>query len=277
MSIPISFEVYPPRDSDGAQSLYEAIDNLGKLNPSFISVTFGAGGSDTNGSIEVLNYIREQTSAIPLAHLTCVGTTKAQVQSILGSFFEAGIQDFLALRGDFPQGQQQLPEESLRSASELVQVIRGLEHSGRIAVAAFPNGHPESGTSRADLLALRAKQDAGADFAITQLFFYADDYFDFIELAKSNGITIPIIPGIMPIISDKRLHRVLELTGEREPIELSRSLTDAADSAARKEIGISWATGLVKELVSRGAPGIHLYAFNEHKNVTEVLRRAGLV
>jgi methylenetetrahydrofolate reductase (NADPH) len=180
-------------------------------------------------------------------------------------------------RGDFPQGQQQLPEESLRSASELVQVIRGLEHSGRIAVAAFPNGHPESGTSRADLLALKAKQDAGADFAITQLFFYADDYFDFVELAKSNGITIPIIPGIMPIISDKRLHRVLELTGEREPIELSRSLTDAADSAARKEIGISWAAGLVKELVSRGAPGIHLYAFNEYKNVTEVLRRAGLV
>jgi methylenetetrahydrofolate reductase (NADPH) len=277
MSIPISFEVYPPRDSDGAELLYEAIDELGKLNPNFISVTFGAGGSETSGSIEVLNYIRQQTTAMPLAHLTCVGTSESEAQAIVERFFEAGITDFLALRGDFPQGQHQLPADSLRSASELVKVIRGLEASKKIAVAAFPNGHPESGAERSDLLALKAKQDAGADFAITQLFFYADDYFDFVELARANGITIPIIPGIMPIISDKRLHRVLELTGEREPVELSRSLANAADAAGRREVGIAWAADLVKQLASRDLPGIHLYAFNEYKNVSEVLRRAGLI
>ena len=277
MSIPISFEVYPPRDSDGAELLYEAIDELGKLNPHFISVTFGAGGSETSGSIEVLNYIRQQTTAMPLAHLTCVGTSASEAQAIVERFFDAGITDFLALRGDFPQGQHQLPADSLRSASELVQVIRGLEASKKIAVAAFPNGHPESGAERSDLLALKAKQDAGADFAITQLFFYADDYFDFVDLARTNGITIPIIPGIMPIISDKRLHRVLELTGEREPVELSRSLANAADAVERREVGIAWAADLVKQLASHDLPGIHLYAFNEYKNVSEVLRRAGLI
>lgn len=277
MSIPISFEVYPPRDSDGAQALYEAIDQLGKLNPSFISVTFGAGGTETSGSIEVLNYIREQTKAMALAHLTCVGTNKAQAQSIIQSFIAAGIANFLALRGDFPQGQNQLPADSLRTASELVAVIRGLKDSRKIAVAAFPNGHPESGSDRSDLFALKAKQDAGADFAITQLFFYADDYFEFVELARTNGITIPIIPGIMPIISDKRLQRVLELTGEREPVELSRALSAASDAAERREVGIAWAADLVKQLASHDLPGIHLYAFNEYKNVSEVLRRAGLI
>ena len=277
MSGPISFEVYPPREPESAPALYEAIDQLSELSPDFISVTFGAGGSDTQGSIEVLSYIKNETQAVPLAHLTCVGTTERESRSTIQQFLDAGIQDFLALRGDLPQGQNHLPADSLRSASELVQVIRGLEASKKIAVAAFPNGHPESGAERSDLLALKAKQDAGADFAITQLFFYADDYFDFVELARANGITIPIIPGIMPIISDKRLHRVLELTGEREPVELSRSLANAADAVERREVGIAWAADLVKQLASHDLPGIHLYAFNEYKNVSEVLRRAGLI
>ncbi len=279
MSVPISFEVYPPREPEAAPALYEAIDRLAELSPDFISVTFGAGGSDTSGSIEVLSYIKNNTQAVPLAHLTCVGTTEAEARSTIQQFLDAGILDFLALRGDLPEGQTQLASGSLSSASELVGVIRDVANApgAKIAVAAFPNGHPESGAERSDLLALKAKQDAGADFAITQLFFYADDYFRFLALARNSGITIPIIPGIMPVSSSKRLSRVLELTGEREPAELSRALSAAADSAARLEVGIDWAANVVSELVAGGAPGIHLYAFNEHKNVTEVLRRAGLV
>ncbi len=279
MSVPISFEVYPPREPEAAPALYEAIDRLAELSPDFISVTFGAGGSDTSGSIEVLSYIKNQTQAVPLAHLTCVGTTEAEARSTIQQFLDAGILDFLALRGDLPDGQTQLAEGSLSSASELVGVIRDVASApgAKVAVAAFPNGHPESGAERSDLVALKAKQDAGADFAITQLFFYAEDYFRFLTLARSNGITIPIIPGIMPISSSKRLSRVLELTGEREPTELSRALSAAADSAARLEVGIDWAAKVVSELVDGGAPGIHLYAFNEFKNVTEVLKRAGLV
>ena len=276
MAIPISFEVYPPRDQLGAQSLYEAIDKLGELNPRFISVTFGAGGSDTSGSIEVLSYISQHTSAMALAHLTCVGTTANEISRIISEFTSAGIRDFLALRGDLPGGQSELPEGALKQADQLVTEIR--KHSvGQIAVAAFPNGHPESGSDRQDLVALKAKQDAGADFAITQLFFFAQDYVDFVKLARDAGITIPILPGIMPIISAKRLSRVLELTGEREPVELAKQLSSADDVNARTEVGITWAANLVRELVEIGAPGIHLYAFNEHKNVTEVLRRAGLV
>ena len=279
MSIPISFEVYPPREPEAAPALFEAIDRLVELNPSFISVTFGAGGSDTNGSIEVLSYIKNQTQAIPLAHLTCVGTTEKESRSTIQQFLDAGISDFLALRGDLPQGQTQLAPDSLANASELVGVIRNVSNvpESKIAVAAFPNGHPESGAERSDLVALRAKQDSGADFAITQLFFYAEDYFNFLELARSYGITIPIVPGIMPITSAKRLSRVLELTGEREPTELAQALAAAEDASERLEVGVSWAANLVAELAAGGAPGIHLYAFNEYKNVTEVLRRAGLV
>ncbi|MEY4328084.1 MAG: hypothetical protein RIR71_754 [Actinomycetota bacterium] len=279
MSVPISFEVYPPREPEAAPALYEAIDRLAELSPDFISVTFGAGGSDTSGSIEVLSYIKNQTQAVPLAHLTCVGTTEVEARSTIQQFLDAGILDFLALRGDLPDGQTELAPGSLSSASELVGVIRGVANQpgAKIAVAAFPNGHPESGAERSDLLALKAKQDAGADFAITQLFFYADDYFRFLELARAAGVTIPIIPGIMPISSAKRLARVLELTGEREPVELAAALSQAPDAASRLEVGINWAARVVADLVSGGAPGIHLYAFNEYKNVTEVLRRAGLV
>lgn len=279
MSTSISFEVYPPRDPATTPALYEAIDRLAGIGAEFISVTFGAGGSDTKGSIDVLRYIKENTQSMALAHLTCVGTTESESRGIIREFQAAGISDFLALRGDFPAGLTNLPPSSLKSASELVSVIREVskENPGKIAVAAFPNGHPESGTERSDLVALKAKQDAGADFALTQLFFYASDYFRFLDQARSMGITIPIIPGIMPITSHKRLLRVLELTGEREPRQLALALKDADSAESRIEIGIAWAADLVRELVSAGVPGIHLYAFNEYKNVTEVLRRAGLV
>lgn len=277
MTIPISFEVYPPRNLDAAPALFTAIDELGKLDPSFISVTFGAGGSDTSGSIEVLSYIKNNTRSMPLAHLTCVGTTSSDIRRLLGQFQEAGINDFLALRGDLPEGVKAIPADSLRSADQLVAAIRNFQRKGQVAVAAFPNGHPESGKERRDIVALKAKQDAGADFAITQLFFYASDYLDFVKLARESGITIPILPGIMPITSPKRLARVLELTSEKEPVELSSALGAAADSLARTEVGINWAANLVRELVSAGVPGIHLYAFNEFKNVTEVLRRAGVI
>ena len=279
VKVPISFEVYPPRDPATAPQLYEAIDQLGKLGPAFISVTFGAGGSETSGSIDVLSYIKSKTKSMPLAHLTCVGTSVNAVEEIIQQFTNAGIHDFLALRGDLPAGLTELPADSLKSANELVGTIRDITamNPGKVAVAAFPNGHPESGSDRQDLVALKAKQDAGADFAITQLFFYAQDYFDFVELARARGITMPIIPGIMPITSPKRLARVLELTGEREPIELSKAFAAAESTSDRTEIGIQWAGNLVSELVSHGAPGVHLYAFNEHKNVSEALRRAGLI
>jgi methylenetetrahydrofolate reductase (NADPH) len=170
----------------------------------------------------------------------------------------------------------QLPHGALERADQLVTLIAESRTKGKIAVAAFPNGHPESHDSRRDIDALLAKQEAGADFAITQLFFYARDYFNFLELARTRGVTIPIIPGIMPITSAKRLTRVLELTEEREPVDLAAALA-TGDAETSREAGIDWAANLVTELVSGGAEAVHLYAFNEHRNVTEVLRRAKLV
>lgn len=275
--VPISFEVYPPRSVDSAPALYEAIDRLSELNPNFISVTFGAGGSETKNSLEVLDYIKA-AGVNPLAHLTCAGTTSETAIALVQEFLDAGITDFLALRGDLPDGQHDLPQGSLSTAAELVQLISQIRtEPGKTAVAAFPNGHPESGANRSDVAALLAKQAAGADYAITQLFFYSRDYLDFVSLARSAGVTIPIVPGIMPIISPKRLERVIDLTGERNPSDFAQLLQSAEDTAARVEVGINWAANLVSELVEADAPGIHLYAFNEFERVTEVLRRAELV
>jgi methylenetetrahydrofolate reductase (NADPH) len=273
--VQISFEVYPPRKPEAMGELQEAISKLSFVGAEFISVTFGAGGSETKNSLEVLRYIKDHSSSTPLAHLTCVGTTREQATAIVDEFRGHGIADFLALRGDLPQSGQ-LPVGALERADQLVSLIAQSRTSGKIAVAAFPNGHPESHDSRRDIDALLAKQEAGADFAITQLFFFAKDYFDFLDLARSRGVTIPIIPGIMPIISAKRLQRVLQLTEEREPVELAVALKSETAEDAR-EAGIAWAASLVSDLVSGGVEAVHLYAFNEHRNVTEVLRRAEVI
>ena len=273
--VQISFEVYPPRKPEAMGELQEAILKLSSIGAEFISVTFGAGGSETKNSLEVLKFIKENSGSTPLAHLTCVGTTSEQAAAIVEEFRQQGINDFLALRGDLPQSGQ-LPHGALERADQLVTLISQSRTSGKIAVAAFPNGHPESHDSRRDIDALLAKQEAGADFAITQLFFYAQDYFNFMDLARSRGVRIPVIPGIMPITSSKRLTRVLELTEEKEPLELARALA-STDLATSKEAGIDWAANLVSELVAGGVEAVHLYAFNEYRNVTEVLRRAKLV
>lgn len=274
-SIQFSFEVYPPRKPEAMPELQSAISKLAELGANFISVTFGAGGSETKNSLEVLKYIKQHTAATPLAHLTCVGTTAPEAEALVSEFRAEGIVDFLALRGDLPQSGY-LPTGSLERADQLVTLIDRSRTSGAIAVAAFPNGHPESMATRADIDALLAKQEAGADFAITQLFFYAKDFFDFLELARSRGVTIPIIPGIMPIISAKRLARVLDLTGESQPEDLAIELA-VTDAAEAKEAGIEFAANLVSELVAGGVDAVHLYAFNEHENVTEVLKRANLI
>ena len=197
-------------------------------------------------SLSVLKFIRDNSGA-PLAHLTCVGTTEHDARELVQEFLGEGITDFLALRGDLPQGGSEMPQGILSRADQLVKLIgeaRG-ETKGITAVAAFPNGHPESGNDRSDIAALLAKQAAGASFAITQLFFHTADYLAFVELARSRGVTIGLIPRIMPIVSPGRLARVLELTGAQRPDELSKSLERAEDAASRREVGVAWAANQV--------------------------------
>jgi len=280
--IRVSFEVYPPRDQNSGESLESSILELAKLNPEFISVTFGAGGSSTKNSLAVLKFILENTSASALAHLTCVGHSFLETKALVNEFMDEGITDFLALRGDPQAGMPSEPKGELKSSSELVQLIsqvhkeRGNSRSDlKVAVATFPNGHPDSDSIAQDIQALLAKQSAGADYAITQLFFFAKDYVAFVKRAREAGVRIPILPGIMPVTSMQRLNRVIELTGEKNPEALAKLLSVGSKEDA-KQSGIDWAANLVTELVEAGAPGVHLYAFNQHESVTQVLQRAGI-
>ncbi|MGP3535203.1 methylenetetrahydrofolate reductase [Microbacterium sp. RD1] len=300
--VPFSFELYPPRSASSEAALHETIARLAETGPDFLSVTYGAGGSTGGRSLEVLRRIRTTTDVEPLAHLTCIGNTYAGAAALIREFLDAGIESFLALRGDPPAG---VPEEEvelgdLESAAQLVQLIDRVQaerapytESGipgipgaarvdrrphvQIAVAAFPSGHPRSRHPREHIDALLAKQAAGATLAITQLFFHPDDYLGFVARARAAGVTIPILPGIMPITSPARLRRVLQLTGEELPSELAIALEVEPTADGQRAVGVAYAAELVRAVVDGGAPGIHLYAFNNHDTVLAVLRDAGIL
>ncbi len=276
---PFSFEVYPPRKPELQHALHDTIQNLASVGPEYITVTYGANGSSRDSSLECVSYIRQNTAIDPLAHLTCVGSTRDEAEALVRQFYAAGIRSFLALRGDAPEGATAGEDflGELKTAADLVALIRSVSPYARIAVAAFPNGHPDSAHENQDIEALLAKQQAGADFAITQLFFHASDYIDFVARARAAGVTIPLTPGIMPVTTANRLARIVQITG----LETPRALTDALAAVASKEeqraIGIQHAVDLANAVLDAGAPGIHLYAFNEHETVLEVLRRVGVI
>ncbi|MHB1235064.1 MAG: methylenetetrahydrofolate reductase [Microbacteriaceae bacterium] len=299
---PFSFEIFPPRTPDAEQALPHTIQRLAAAGPDFISVTYGAGGSSRRSSLAVLRYILERTDVDPLAHLTCVGSSHVEANRLVREFLDAGITRFLALRGDPPGGAAEggFSLGDLRSAAELVQLIHRVQEERAqyeiipsqgsrlvgtlrparakvdVAVAAFPNGHPHD-NARTDIEALLAKQTAGATFAITQLFFHAEDYLAFVARARQAGVDIPILPGIMPVTSITRLNRTVELSHEQMPVDLLRRL-QAADSPARQAtVGIDHAIDLARQVLSGGATGLHLYTFNQHQAVLSVLDGAELL
>jgi len=283
-------------------ALHASLAHLVAAGPEFISVTYGANGSSRDLSLSVLGRILEGTGVEAMAHLTCVGSSYAEASTLIRQFLDAGITSFLALRGDPPAGAVEGENflGDLGSAGELVQLIHRVQaervpfafqdvpgfpgakrlSSGAkvtIAVAAFPNGHPRSRSVEQDLDTLLAKEAAGANLAITQLFFHADDYLGFVEKARAAGVTMRILPGIMPVLSPQRLARILELSGEPVPVDLERALAAAPDAVARAAVGIDHATRLGAELLAGGASGLHLYTFNQHEPVLAVLRDVGLV
>ncbi|MCU1534376.1 MAG: 5,10-methylenetetrahydrofolate reductase [Glaciihabitans sp.] len=296
-----SFELYPPRSAAAEESLYESLGHLVAAEPEFISVTYGASGSTRDRSLGVLRALLA-TDVQPMAHLTCVGNSYGEASRVIREFLDAGITSFLALRGDPPVGSREGDDflGDLGSAGELVQLIHRVQAEKEqfaqvdvpgfpgakrivspdkvtIAVAAFPNGHPRSRSVEQDLDTLLAKEAAGANLAITQLFFHADDYLRFVEQARAAGVTMRILPGIMPVLSPQRLRRIVELTDEKLPIRLLDSL-EAADSAdAQRAVGIRHAVRLSTELLAGGASGLHLYTFNQHQAVLAVLSEVGIL
>ena len=300
IGVPFSFEVYPPRNPELQDALHHTIHQLAASGPDFISVTYGAGGSSRDATLDCVKFILDNTDIEPMAHLTCVAETHEGANQLVRSFLDAGVRSFLALRGDPPEGSDEGDNflGDLKSASELVQLIHRVQaerepfvfeheprwHTGasrlsqkrefvRIAVAAFPNGHPHSRSTTQDIDVLLAKQAAGANLAITQLFFHADEYLSFAQKAHEAGVEFPIIPGIMPVISPSRLRRMVEISGEEMPTDLEMALEIEPTAEGQREIGVAHAANLASELITGGAPGIHLYAFNQSGPVLDVLQR----
>ncbi|WP_022881807.1 methylenetetrahydrofolate reductase [Gryllotalpicola ginsengisoli] len=301
--VPFSFELHPPRNERVAAELPSRIARLVAAGPDFVSVTYGAGGSSREASLDVLKHlIATHPRVRAMAHLTCVGSTFAQAGQTVREFLAAGVRSFLAVRGDPPaDAPEGFAAGEIKTGAELVQLIhriqseyapyresavpglraRAVDPERReevtIAVAAFPNGHPRSHSPSQDIDTLLAKQAAGANLAITQLFFHAEDYFRLVRRAREAGVEFPILPGIMPITSPARLHRMLELSGEDVPADLAVALEVEPTEEGRREIGIRHAADLARRLIEGGAPGIHLYTLNQHEAPLAVLERAGLI
>jgi methylenetetrahydrofolate reductase (NADPH) len=272
-----SFEFFPPKDLDGEKQLWKALRELEVLSPTFVSVTYGAGGSTRDRTVQITERIAQDTSMTPLAHLTCVDHSVRTLRSVIGSYAGAGVRNVLALRGD-PAGGPSAPyvphPKGLRYAVELVELTKSLGDFC-VGVAAFPETHPSAASAEADARVLADKARAGADFAITQLFFRPDDYFRLVDRVAALGVDIPIIPGIMPITNLAQIRRMAELSGAALPEEtVARVARFDGDPAAVRAEGIAVATELCDTLLAGGAPGLHFYTLNRSRATREIF--AGL-
>jgi methylenetetrahydrofolate reductase (NADPH) len=274
-----SFEFFPPATDEGERTLWEAIRRLEPLGPTFVSVTYGAGGSTRDRTVRIVENIATETTLTAVGHLTCVGSSRAEVRNVIGGFAAAGIRNVLALRGDMPGGPTAAWErhpDGLAHAEELVTMLRELG-GFCVGVAAFPEGHPESPDLDTDARYLARKAAAGADFAITQFFFDADDYFRLVDRAAEHGCTIPILPGIMPVTNVGQIKRFAELSGAVFPAALAERLESVADDPAEvRRIGVEVAGELCSRLLEGGAPGLHFYTLNRSTSTLEIYRQLGL-
>jgi methylenetetrahydrofolate reductase (NADPH) len=268
----ISFEFFPPKDEQGFESLRASFAELSKLSPDFISVTYGAMGSNQDRSLAVVQEFANQVPTI--AHLTCIGATTKSLTSLLDQYATSEVAAILALRGDLPKDYVGAPFGDFATATDLVELVK--VSSFEIGVAAFPEKHPESPSLEHDLAVLKIKQDAGASFAMTQLFFDIEAYFDLVSAAREVGIVIPVVPGLMPIANAKQVLRMAEMSGARVPDVLLKSLELAEDENQARAIGMEFSVNLAKELISRGAPGLHIFTLNHHRATIELLQGAGL-
>ncbi len=260
--IPISFEFFPPKTDEQRATLEASVPKLKALNPDYVSVTFGAGGSTLNYTPETVQRLRDHHALDAAPHLSCVGGTRGEIRALLATYKSMGCRRIVALRGDLPSGMATYGD--LRYASDLVEFIRK-EFDGyfHIEVACYPEMHPQAGDAHADLKNFIAKVNAGADGAITQYFFNPDAYFRFVDEARRHGVEIPIVPGIMPISQYAQLRRFSDMCGAEIPRWIAKRLEAYRDDAeAIREFGADVVADLCRRLVAGGAPGIHFYTLN---------------
>ncbi len=278
----VSFELYPPRTPAGVTQLRERVlPALVEAAPDFLSVTYGASGSSRDVSREVVRNVAELSGAAPVAHLTCIGSPRDELVDVARGFMSDGVRDFLALRGDPPAGATDWAPhpQGLSSASQLIELLHGLDPDLGLGAAATPSRlseHVGEPTQCGDLLALRAKQDAGAQYAITQVFFDVESYRHYVATARRAGVHIPIVPGLVPLVNPDRLRRLQEISGVRVPARILNTLDAETDPARRAAAGLTMGVELVREVLASGAPGIHLYTFNEATHSMALLDRSGL-
>lgn len=280
----LSYELYPPRNAEAEESLWTTVRRLEDTRPDFVSVTYGAAGSNQETAIALLRRLLTETTLKPLAHLTCIGSSREELTGIVERLIGGGVRGILALRGDAPDGHAHDADGSqagdVEHADELVSLIREVEarHTAQLAagrvsvgVAAYATRHPDSPSLEQDIEVLLAKEAAGADFAITQVFFRPSDYAGLVRRARRAGVTLPIIPGVMPLTSTRRLKRLSGLAG----IDVDQGLWDRLEGARspeeRRRIGVAATVDLARAALADGAPGIHLYTFNEHAAALDVL------
>jgi len=268
-----SFEFFPPKTDEGERNLFAAAEQLCDDDPAFVSVTYGAGGSTRDRTIDIVKRIHGQHGVEAMAHLSCVGTTREQLRAILDEMRDAGIDNILALRGDPPQGETEWRPTpgGLHYSTELAQLISD-EYDFCVGAACFPEVHPEAPDMEHDIRFLKEKIAAGARFLITQLFFDNDFYFDFVRECRAAGIDVPIVPGIMPVSNYGQLKRFTDMCGASIPDRLERELAARRDDdEAVRQLGVAYATLQCSDLLARGAPGIHFYVLNKSPQARAIL------
>ena len=277
--IHISFEVFPPKTDAGYEKVRSATEQIAGLHPSYISVTYGAGGGTSKNTAKIASYIRDELGVESLAHLTCASSTKAEVQTVIENFKALGIVNILALRGDIPEGMVFPSEDRYHYAYELVEAIR---RSGDfcIGAACYPEGHVENEHKEDDIKFLKQKVDSGVDFLTTQMFFDNDIHYNFLYRIREAGITVPVLPGIMPITSAAQMKRSQELSGTVFPRRFLAMLDRFGDHPkAMEQAGIAYATDQIIDLLANGVKNIHIYSMNKPhiaakimENLSEVIQ-----
>lgn len=275
-----SFEFFPPKTDEAFDALVETISELQKLHPTFVSVTYGAGGSTRRRTVDVVAKAKSELGQESMAHLTCVGSTEEELRDVLDELKAQGIQNVLPLRGDPPAGTEKFEKTpgGFGYADELVAFIHA-NYDFCLGVAGYPEGHQEADDFDTDLANLKRKVDAGADFVITQMFFDNRFYCDFVEKARAAGINVPIIPGIMPILNVEQIKRFTKMCGATIPDDLIKKLEAVQDDAeAVQRCGVEHAAEQCRELLEGGAPGIHFYTLNRStstRSIFENLKAVG--